>query len=171
MKEYLVIRRDIEPAYENEYSEWTRVRKTNKTAVDLYSRHYSSKKSGKSQKDWLKHGITSPGESIVLITADHLALFVWLKQRYSMNNQTGINCAVFRNEGNALSSRLILSAEKVAENRWGMNRFYTYIDPTQVISTNPGYCFLMAGWNYVRKETSKKLTTSRGLLVMEKRSL
>jgi len=158
-------------AYENRCLEWMRVKKTNKIAVDLYSRHYSSKKSGKSRQDWLSHGITSPGESIVLVTTDHSALFVWLKQKYSMDNQTGINCAVFRNEGNALSSKLILNAEKIAENRWGKNRFYTYVDPTQVKSANPGYCFLMAGWSYVRKKTSKKLRTSRGLLVMEKCNL
>jgi hypothetical protein len=53
---------------------------------------------------------------------------------------------IFRNESQHLSSDMILKAEKFALNRWGDTRAYTYVDPRKVRSSNPGYCFRVAGW-------------------------
>lgn len=149
---------------------WYEVSRRDPRAVGLYSRHYSSKKNGKTVRDWLDFGITAPGESIVLMTADASALFVWLKQKYVENDQTGVNCAVFRNEGSRLSSELILEAETVAWQRWEGERLYTYVDGRAVRrKRDPGRCFRKAGWEHVRDETGRPRKTKGGLLIFEKR--
>ena len=58
---------------------------------------------------------------------------------------------MFRNEGPALSSRLIREGMEVAWGCWPGERLYTYVDARAVGWTNqaghnPGYCFLRAGW-------------------------
>jgi hypothetical protein len=141
---------------------WYQVTKFDGRAVALYSRHYSSVRNGSTFADWLRSGITPPGESITLMTVDCSALFVWLKQQYIDSDQTGINCTVFRNEGGLLSSALILEAEQIAWGRWPGERLYTYVDGAAVGSSNPGYCFLRAGWSRLKE------TTGRGLRILEK---
>lgn len=141
---------------------WFSASRRDPRVVDLYSRHYSAVKNNKTVSDWLAYGITAPGESIVLLTSDSLALFVWMKQKYVDNGQDGVNCAVFRNEGEIKSSELILAAEKIAWRRWPGERLYTYVDPKSISSANPGYCFLIAGWTRIKE------TTSRGLRILEK---
>lgn len=75
----------------------------------------------------------------------------------------GVNCAVFRNESDLLSSTLILEAEALALQRWpDARRFYTYINPRAIASTNPGYCFKVAGWRRCG------VTAARELVVLEK---
>lgn len=150
---------------------WYRVSRRDPRVVDLYSRHYSSKKNNKTMREWRDYGITAPGEDITLLTSDCSALFVWLKQKYVQNDQVGINCVVFRNEGMDLSSVLILEAEEWAEREWQAERLYTYVDPDEVKSNNPGYCFKKAGWKLVRDENGKPRKTSRGLLIFEKAGL
>lgn len=141
---------------------WFSVPKTDHRAVSLYARHYSSLRGGKTITDWLRSGITPPGESMTLLTSDSRALFVWLKQQYSLDGQAGVNCAVFRNEGDYTSSGLILEAEQLAWQRWPGERLYTYVDASAIHSTNPGYCFKMAGWTRLDEKTG------RGLLILEK---
>jgi len=136
--------------------------------VGLYDRHYSSAKNNKTIRHWLGYGITAPGETITLMSADSTVLFVWLKQRYIDNDQTGVNCAVFRNEGSILSSLIILEAERFAWERWPAERLYTYVDPNEIASHNPGYCFKKAGWGLVRDEHRKPRLTTKGLLILEK---
>jgi len=81
----------------------------------------------------------------VLVTPDCDALFVWRKF-ISGDGQTGVNCAVFRNEGPIKSSVLIWEACRLAWQRWPGERLYTYVNPRKIRSTNPGCCFLKAGW-------------------------
>jgi hypothetical protein len=141
---------------------WYGVSKCDPRAVILYSRHYSSKKGKKTIKDWRAHGITPNGESITLITSDASALFVWLKQQKRDDGQAGVNCAVFRNEGDQLSSTLILEAEQFAWGRWQGERLFTFVDPGEVRrKRDPGRCFIKAGWKRCG-------TTPRGLLIFEK---
>ena len=149
-------------------AEWYGASKRDPRVVALYARHYSSKKNNKPYASLLSHGVAAPGAVIVLLTSDASALFIWLKQKYHSNNQTGINCAVFRNEGIALSSRLIIRAELFAWAQWPAERLYTYVDPTKVNSRNPGYCFKRAGWQLVRAANGKLLKTTDGLLIFEK---
>jgi len=112
-------------------------------AGKIYQRHYTDYcKKSKGGK------FTGPGKSIVLVLPDYKALFVWMKNTIERRDgQVGINCAVFRNESDILSSALIIEAEQWAVERWGPQRAFTYIDANRVISNNPGYCFKCAGWN------------------------
>ena len=58
-------------------------------------------------------------------------------------------CTAFRNEGPALSSVLIVAAVELTARTWGTappDGWVTYVDRTRVRSTNPGYCYLRAGW-------------------------
>jgi hypothetical protein len=139
---------------------WLARRDADPDAMVLFSRHYSYRRSR--MRKWAGGKFVGPGEYIVLVTPDHLALFVW-RRFISMDCQEGVNCAVFRNEGPTLSSELILDAEQHARDRWpDVRRFYTYVNPRKVRSSNPGYCFIRAGWRRCG------MTTKR-LIVLEKR--
>ena len=107
----------------------------------LFCRHYSKYqyKDGRRPKKFI-----GPGSYICLVTSDYSALFVWKK--FKCPNQEGINCSIFRNEGVILSSLLILEAELWAFKKWGNERLYTFVNPGKIKSTNPGYCFIKAGW-------------------------
>ena len=89
------------------------------------------------------------------------ALFIWIKQKYRLDRQVGVNCAVFRNEGTVLSSDLIREASDMAEARWPDERLYTYVNPRRIRSTNPGCCFLKAGWRVCGESKG-------GLIILEK---
>jgi hypothetical protein len=75
-----------------------------------------------------------------------------------LDNQTGVNCAVFRNEGAGLSSDLIREADELAWQRWPGERHFTYVWDEKVRSRNPGYCFLKAGWQRVGRNKDGRLT-------------
>lgn len=136
---------------------WVQVRDGDGECIELFSRHYSKYhyRDGRRPKRFV-----GPGERIVLVTADGKAMFVWRKFK-DASGQKGINCAIFRNEGDLLSSNLILEAMKFAEVRWPGVRLYTYVDPKKIRSVNPGYCFKMAGWSWCG------ITKIRKLLIME----
>lgn len=142
---------------------WYGASKFDPRVVTLYSHHYSARKGGKTVRDWLRSGITPPGESITLLTPDASALFVWLKQRERDDGQEGVNCAVFRNEAPDcyLSSDLILEAEQLAWDRWPGERLFTYVDGKSVCGD--GVCFKRAGWRKLKKRSAG------GLIILEKR--
>jgi hypothetical protein len=139
-------------------TDWLEVKDGNDTARHIFDGHYSRYHYADGRRPLLFVG---PGEKLVLVSPDALALFVWRKF-ISRDAQTGVNCAVFRNESPRLSSDLILSAERIAWGRWPGDRLYTYVDSKKVRSANPGYCFQVAGWR--RCGTTKH----RGLLILEK---
>jgi hypothetical protein len=140
---------------------WHLSRDGDDEARSLFDRHYSRRKYSDGRKPKLFVG---PGEKMVLITTCGRGLFVWRKF-ISADDQEGINCAVFRNETKEKSSLMILDAEKVAMNRWpGEGRFYTYVNPKAIRSTNPGCCFKKAGWR-------RYGLTKSGLVILEKRLL
>jgi hypothetical protein len=133
---------------------WVEVRDGDKDAFKLYLRHYSARHYRGRQR---KHSLfVGPGEKQVLMAPDCTALFVWRKFR-SKDHQQGINCAVFRNESDQLSSELIIEAEAWAIARWGAQRAYTYINPRKVKSPHPGYCFKCAGWKSAGRTKKLKL--------------
>lgn len=168
---------------------WIQVRDGHPVALDIFSRHYSKYhyKDGRRTNRFV-----GPGERIVLIGKNNDALFVWRKFR-SDDNQVGINCSVFRNEGykkkidcvecngsgcevcyqtgkqeviiKMVSSDLILQAEQIAKRRWPGERFYTYVNPKKAISANPGYCFKICGWNKCG------ITQARSMLIFEKNNV
>lgn len=141
------------------FSNWMEVKDGHPAGRLLYNRHYSCYhyKDGRQPKLF-----AGPGRKIVLLSPLWDALFVWREFR-SLDNQAGICCAIFRNEGPLLSSELILEAEGFAKRLWpGATRFYTYIDTKAVKSPNPGYCFKKAGW------FQAGYTKKRKLLILEK---
>lgn len=127
--------------------------------MEIFCRHYTARRHRKVFQ------FVGPGEKTVLITPDALALFVWRKFiDDAVPKQTGVNCAVFRNEGPQLSSLLILAAEAVAWERWPGERLYTYVDPNKTRrKRDPGRCFLRAGWRHAG-------WTKGGLRILEKLS-
>jgi hypothetical protein len=123
--------------------------------VALYERHYSCRPRRNARP---RLQFVGPGEKVVLITQSGDAVLVWLGQRYRMDGQAGVSCAVFRNESRYLSSYLISAAMALAWKRWPGERLFTYVNPRRVRSANPGFCFLQAGW--------RRGGTSRGGLVL-----
>lgn len=122
---------------------WRIARDGDRIGALLYGRHYSAR----AYRDRRPRSLfVGPGEKLVLISHDDQALFVWRKFRDD-SGQQGVNCAVFRNESCRRSSNLITEADHLADSRWPGERHYTYVSPSKVRSTNPGYCFQVAGWS------------------------
>lgn len=111
----------------------------------LADRHYSRRTIGARQ-------FCYSGRKLVLRNTEGTVLFVWMwpDDDKRMDDQTGYSNAIFRNESKRRSSDIILEAEGHAIQKWGPNRFYTYVDPGKIASPNPGYCFKMAGYKFVR---------------------
>lgn len=134
---------------------WWPVRDGDARARSLYSRHYSS--AGRNSR---AAKIIGPGEYMLLLTLQADAVFAWRVERFRLDNQTGVNCAIFRNESRIRSSDLIREACALAWSRWPGSRLFTFVNAAQVASRNPGYCFLMAGWH-------KCGVSKGGLLIFE----
>ncbi|WP_127524601.1 hypothetical protein [Mesorhizobium sp. Z1-4] len=129
---------------------WIEVRDGNDTARAIFDRHYSRYVYADGRKPLLFVG---PGEKMVLLTKDADALCVWRKFK-SMDNQQGVNCAIFRREGGDLASNLLADARTLAWQRWTGSRLFTYVDPLKVRPTmragRPtwGHCFYQDGWRF-----------------------
>lgn len=121
---------------------WIPVSDGDRRALALFKRHYSYREYRDKRERTLFVG---PGEKMVLMTFNCDALFIWRKF-ISGDGQHGINCSLFRNESSIQSSVLIQEAVQLAWQRWPDARLYTYVNPTAIKSTNPGYCFKIAGW-------------------------
>ncbi len=130
---------------------WIALKDGDESCRTIFDRHYSRRVYRDGRKPKLFVG---PGEKSVLMRADGSGLFVWRKF-ISDDGQEGVNCAVFRNEGDEVASDLIREAVVVARDRWPNERFYTYVDPRKVKPTMfrgyPvwGWCFYRAGWSFV----------------------
>lgn len=131
------------------------------TCLAMYERHYSCNE----YKDGRKRGqFVGPGAHIVLRTGDGDAMFVWRKYiDDTIPKQEGVECAVFRNEAPARykSSELVRQADAVARLCWPGERHYTKVDPEEIRSEIPGYCFRRAGWR-------RSGVTKNGLIILHK---
>lgn len=125
------------------------------SCLALYEKHYSAYqyRDGRPRRKF-----AGPGQSIILRTCTADALFVWRKF-IDQSGQEGINCAVFRNESPVRSSLLIRQADEIANFVWPGERHYTYVNKEKIRSSNPGFCFIAAGWR-------KAGTTKGGLLIL-----
>lgn len=124
----------------------------------LADRHYSRQKIGTPQ-------FVKPGRCLVLYDPDAPALWVstWPYPEYTHHKWPGAwECALFRNEGRELSSRLIRTALAATRAHWGDPPdagVITWIDPAAIKNTLPGYCFRRAGFKRIG-------TTDKGYLVL-----
>ena len=119
----------------------------------LADRHYSRRTVGARQ-------FLYSGRKLVLRNAEGTVLFGWVypDPAMRMDDQTGYNCAIFRNESDRKASEIILEAERFAIEKWGPGRMYTYIDPAKTANIRRrgikphqskrvvGLCYLKAGW-------------------------
>lgn len=137
---------------------WFLSRDGDDTCRSVYDRHYSRYHYADGRKPKLFVG---PGEKMVLITELGDAVWCWRKFK-DASGQSGVNNAIFRNEGTVLSSLLILDAEQIAWQRWPGERLYTYVNPRGIRSTNPGACYKKAGWKVCG------VTKWNKLLILEK---
>jgi hypothetical protein len=148
---------------------WLSVKRTDERAFALYRNHYSAKKNAPYRQKG-NFNVAGPAQTMVLITEDSRALFVWIRNTVErFDHQVGTNCAVFRNDGRGagrlLSSDLIREADLLAWGRWPGERHFTYVDPNEVRSVTvmgkaPGQCFLAAGWRPCG-------TSAEGKLILE----
>lgn len=145
----------VQPQFRLTEATWLHARDGNPTGMALFERHYTFRQGRK------VYQFVGPGEKMVLLTPCARALFVWRKFISDAPLSDGINCAVFHNEGAGLASDLIRAADAEAGARWPGERHYTYVNPRKVRSSNPGCCFLKAGWR-------KCGVTKGGLLILER---
>lgn len=145
---------------------WWLTKDGDRECLALYERHYSAYRYADQRERVLFVG---PGEKWVFRTADAGAFWVWRNfiddciDERTGERQEGINCAAFRNESPYRSSDLIRQADSIADCLWPDRRHYTYVDQKKVASSNPGYCFLVAGWRRCGM-------TKSGLLILERRT-
>lgn len=126
---------------------WNKVTKFDPRSARIADRHYSRRTPGAPQ-------FMPPGETLILLSADELAVFGWWRPHprsglKMWNGLDGWTCTIFRNEGSSLSSGLILQAERVLRetaSSCGPDGLLTYVWSKRVQSPNPGYCFKRAGW-------------------------
>jgi len=126
-----------------EVGPWTIRNCFDRAALGLARHHYS-----RQHPDARKIG--GPGRHLVLVTPDELAVWDSYYSEYPDDGLYAWRCSMFRNTGPKLSSDLIRSAMALTAVKWGDRRppdgWLTYVDPRKVQSSNPGYCFLRAGW-------------------------
>jgi len=136
---------------------WRITNRADPAAAAIADRHYSRQSHGSRQ-------FVPPGRCLVLVTKDYRALWVtsWPLAQYVGHAWAGAwTCSLFRNEGAGLSSELINQA--VAATRWYCSfgpsswtacpepalGMITFVKPTAIRSSNPGYCYQRAGWRKV----------------------
>jgi hypothetical protein len=140
---------------------WYESRQNDRWAIDVYVRHYSAGKNRAAFNSLLHSGFVGPGEKIVLLTENADALFVWRKEEFGYDKQSGINNSVFRNEGAVLSSVLIAEAVAIAWEKWPGERLFTFVNGGAVRrKRDVGRCFIRAGWSLCG-------TSKEGLLIFE----
>lgn len=136
---------------------WQQVTKFDPRAAKLADGHYSRRTVGSTQ-------FMPPGETIILLSHDELAVFGWWRPHprsgiKQMNGLDGWTCTIFRNTGPLLSSELILDAEHALEGRTcGPDGLLTYVWDRKVRSSNPGCCFKKAGYRRVGRSADNRKT-------------
>jgi hypothetical protein len=129
-------------------STWGRSWRADPRGAALADRHYTRQRIGSKQ-------FVPPGRCVVLVTGCARAVWVtsWPKREYVKHQWAGawIN-SLFRNEGAGLSSELIRAAVRATLDQFGeapWRGLVTFVQPSKVRSTNPGYCFQQAGFRIV----------------------
>jgi hypothetical protein len=121
---------------------------------------------------------TGVGQEIVLVTDCGRAVWACVRQKTPMARGTGASRGreaktdpaaryvwrnmIFRNLGAGLSSDLICSATEKTYEEWvkrygalPAERLRTEVDVKAVRSTNPGFCYIAAGWEKTQNKRGK----------------
>lgn len=127
---------------------WRLSHRFDSDALPLADAHYNRQKPGTPQ-------FMPPGRCLVLLAGEGPnALWgtSWPFAQFTKHRWAGAwVCSIFRNQGAGLSSELVLEAVAVTRYRWpevpplGM---VTFVNPSQVKSVIPGYCFIVAGFEF-----------------------
>lgn len=150
---------------------WQRSTRSDWAVSRLADRHYSRQTIGARQ-------FSPPGMNLTLKVGDgDVALAGWVWWHPHRNAPVGrwdgwdgwINCSFFRNEGSGyLSSALVRAAVWCCLSMWSyagmavpISGFDTYVMPTAIRSSNPGWCYQCAGWtvtdNWTRDGKKRRL--------------
>ena len=140
---------------------WIPVLDGNPAAAALYNRHYSSLRSRARREERSTLQFGGPSERMIIMSSSLDALFGWRRQRYRADEQSGVECFIFRNEGFGVASDMIRAADAIADMRWRGERHFTFVNPRHVRGNPPGNCFRRAGWSECGRST-------RGLIVLER---
>ncbi len=81
------------------------------------------------------------------------AIMGWKRKKSDMGYH-GIQCVLFCNKSNIISSRLLVDGQKLARERFEDERYFVYLDPNEENYENIRNSFQKAGWKKVG--TSKK---------------
>ena len=130
-------------------SPWRVVTREHQGARQLADRHYTRR-----PKQRGKRVFAAPGGVLVLLAESFWGRAAWVTRRSDFDKHQWPGawcCTLFRNEGPWLSSRLIEQAVSRTHAAWGRapHGWVTFVDPSKVKSTNPGFCFLQAGWKRI----------------------
>jgi hypothetical protein len=128
--------------------------------------HYSRQTPG-------ARSFTRNGQNLVFVTRDARATWVTFRPTPGKaERKDGLDaweCALFRNEGGILSSKLIREAVDLSIALWGpwpCDGFITYVKPECVKTGRPGgvvgYCYKRAGWKRVKRADGTYATSSDG---------
>lgn len=127
-------------------TQWQIIDSQDPRGRQLADRHYSRRTVGAAR-------FTPPGSPLCLWQPG--AVWVTLLQHPEFVDHAWPGawvCSLFRNEAAGLSSELIIEATAITRAELGEppeQGIITFIDGPKVRSTNPGYCYLMAGWEHL----------------------
>lgn len=137
-----------------EYGPWVVTKKTDQDCLALADRHYSRVTIGASQ-------FTRPGDNLVLRTQCGDAVWVsWYSHMRDDEFKDVIECTIFRNESEYLSSDLVKWAIYASIQKWGIPKegFITFVKDSAVRSCNPGANYQNAGFKKVGETKARKLS-------------
>ena len=150
----------FEPEHESPH-DWRITSKGSRALIDLADRHYTRQSPGSNL-------CCRPGHNLTMITNDgRAAWIVWrpVPEVGRMDNLEAWELTMFRNEGAALSSALILSATAITYSKWGWPPPDGLITAVGIAETRrrrsatalPGHCFRTAGWTEFKRSADGRL--------------
>ncbi|HEX8781679.1 MAG TPA: hypothetical protein VF728_11000 [Nocardioides sp.] len=134
---------------------WSLSFRADRAAARIADRHYNRQSPGSPQ-------FVPPGACLVLRAEQSVWVTSWPLAEYVKHAWAGawINSLFRREGGDVQASDMIRFAVAHTRATWpavpelGM---VTFVDPDEVESTNPGYCYLKAGFKRVGKTKDRKL--------------
>ncbi len=140
--------------------EWLPVSVSDWRLRGLRDRHYAGGVGGRT--------VGQPGRRLAFVTFEGTAGWVshWPDPQYVDHDYgDAYSCTLFRKECPGLASEMILDAMRRTEDKWGSPPdagWLTFVNPREVASPNPGYCFKRAGFVEVGR------TKQNGLVVLRR---